>query len=84
MQVSETFKCNESLLQSIMGEITPLQQAKYLVWQESNEACMQMLEHLWKMMPVKTKAGCSDSDSTEDRTTDPENREDASSRQTAK
>lgn len=56
---------NESLLQSIMGAITPIQQAKYLVWQEHNEACMQMLDHLWRIMPV-TKIGANDSHTSTD------------------
>lgn len=49
-KIEDTVKMNYNLLQSIMGQITPLQQAKYLVWQEDNVACMQMLEHLWRSM----------------------------------
>lgn len=53
-KISDTFKLNEGLLQSIMQEITPVQQAKYLLWQENNQACMQMLEHVWKITDNKT------------------------------
>jgi len=47
-KINDTVSMNKNLLDSIMGQITPLQQAKYLVWQEQNGACMQMLEHLWR------------------------------------
>ena len=49
-KIEDTLKMNYNTLQSIMGVLTPLQQAKYLVWQEDNAACMQMLEHLWRSM----------------------------------
>ena len=49
-KIEDTVKMNYNTLQSIMGVLTPLQQAKYLVWQEDNAACMQMLEHLWRSM----------------------------------
>eukprot|EP00939_MAST-03C_sp_MAST-3C-sp1_P002123 g2123.t1 len=51
-KISDTLSMNENLLQSIMSELSPVQQAKYLIWQENNEACMQMLDHLWRVMPV--------------------------------
>ena len=41
----------ESEMLQLMKCVTPMQQARFLLWIENNQACMHMLNNLWKADP---------------------------------
>lgn len=38
-------------MSTLMQNITPRQQAEFLLWVENNQACMHMLNYLWEQLP---------------------------------
>lgn len=47
-RVTRNFDHMSSQMETIMELITPVQQAKFLMWIAKNQACMHMLNNMWK------------------------------------
>ena len=54
--VFNTFDQSESLMADIMRVVSEEQQAKFLLWVEKNQACIQMLNHLWALTNRKARS----------------------------
>ena len=38
---------SDNLLRNLKAFISPIEQAKFLLWVEQNEACMQLVDTIW-------------------------------------
>lgn len=52
-EILESMQSRQARMNEITNVFTPTQQAKFLHWVENNEACVQLLDELWKQRTTK-------------------------------